>query len=113
MLLDPFNRSRLPADFDRAGRVRLLGEAAQALLAGEMPSDQARVFLAGGLLAWLETGGHLTRDFWKTCGAQGSRHTESHLWRADKCSSRRATAAGPDVNMGCITDQPITDKEPT
>ena len=45
---DPFGRSRLPATFDRAGRVQLVHECASALLRGELPGIEARLFLASG-----------------------------------------------------------------
>jgi len=56
---DPFGRSRLPATFDRAGRVALLAECAEALLRGELPRAEARLFLASALRGWLRNGGRL------------------------------------------------------
>lgn len=73
---------KAPATLDREGRVRLLGEAAEALLAGKLPEPEARLFLAGGLLAWLEGGGRLTSTFWKVDPVRGSKRTASALWRA-------------------------------
>lgn len=69
---DPFNRSRLPADFSREGRVALLKEAFQALMRGELPPPEARLFLAGGGSAWLAEGGDLVRDFWRVAAPRGS-----------------------------------------
>ncbi|MGE3348319.1 MAG: hypothetical protein AB7I35_12875 [Ramlibacter sp.] len=89
--MDPFGRSSLPAEFTREDRVRTVGEVFEALRAGRMPAPEKAMFVAAGVLAWLEGGGHLTRDYWKTAGPQGSTHTESVLWRQAKCSSRRAT----------------------
>jgi hypothetical protein len=85
---DPFNRSRLPGDFSREGRVRLLGEAFEALARGEMPSQEACTFLASGGCAWLEQGGDLLGDYWKVKAPAGSHHTAPLLW---KRSSRGAT----------------------
>jgi len=51
---DPFNRARLPAKFDRACRIELIGLAAQDLLAGRLPDQEAAIFLAGTLLAWVQ-----------------------------------------------------------
>lgn len=69
---DPFGRSRLPGDFSREGRIRLLHEAFDALLRGELPSAEARAFLAGGGLAWLREGGDLLKDFWRVAAPRGS-----------------------------------------
>ena len=42
---------------DRSDRVKLLGEVAQALLAGMEPSRVSALFLAGAIQAWLAGGG--------------------------------------------------------
>ena len=57
---DPFGRSRLPGDFTREGRVKLLAEAFASLLAGELPHPEARMFLASAGMAWLQRGGSRT-----------------------------------------------------
>lgn len=91
---DPFNRSRLPATFDREGRVRLLGEAALDLLEGRMPSTEARMFLGGALLSWLQSAGALgalERDFLQVAAPHRSTMTPGRLWQ--RGSSRRATDA--------------------
>lgn len=59
----------------------MLGEWAADVLAGREPDRAAALFAAGGVSAWLAEGGSLTRDFWRTAGAQGSTHTEAVLWR--------------------------------
>lgn len=105
MLLDPFNRSRKPATFDRAGRVALLAEVFQALIEDRAPSREAALFVGGGGLAWLEQGGSLTRDFWRCAGPQGSTHTEAVLWR-QQCSSRRATPADEAPTVEAIITTP-------
>lgn len=69
---DPFNRSRLPGDFSREGRVALLAEAFQALMRGELPSREACAFLAGGGLSWLREGGDVARDYWRVTAPRGS-----------------------------------------
>lgn len=69
---DPFNRSRLPGDFTREGRVALLTEAFAALMRGELPSLEARMFLAGGGSTWLKEGGDLLRDYWRVTAPRGS-----------------------------------------
>lgn len=77
---DPFGRARLPADFNREGRVRLLGELFRDLMAGRPPSREAAMFLGGAGLAWLERGGSLERDYLRVVKPK-SRHTAAYLWR--------------------------------
>lgn len=72
---------RAPAAFDRAGRIKLLGEAARALQRGELPESDAAIFLSGALLSWLELGGSLERDYLKVI-VNGSHHTPDRVWRA-------------------------------
>ncbi len=105
---DPFGRSALPPTFDREGRVRLIAEAAQALIAGALPAAPARLFVAGALLAWLRDGGRvgaLERDYLKVAAPRSSKHTASELWR--RCSSRGTT--GDDDNG--IVDASITEPD--
>lgn len=77
---DPFGRSRLPGDFSREGRVALLGEAFAALMAGELPQPEARMFLASAGLAWLQRGGSLERDFLQVTKPKSHR-TPTNIWR--------------------------------
>lgn len=89
---DPFGRSALPADFSREGRVRLIAEVAEALLAGRLPGAAARLFVGGALQAWLREGGRcgaLEREYLRVAAPRSSRHTASELWR--RCSSSRGT----------------------
>ena len=76
---DPFGRNRLPPDFDRERRIALLGESASALLAGELPSIEERMFLGGALHAWLSLGGSLERDFLRVVKPK-SHHTPARVW---------------------------------
>lgn len=81
---DPFGRSALPPAFSREDRVRLLREAAEALLAGRMPSGAARLFLAGALSAWLRDGGcvgALERHYLRVSPPRGSHKTPAALAR--------------------------------
>jgi hypothetical protein len=80
---DPFGRtSRPPADLERADRVRLVGQAAQALLRGELPEPAARLFVAGAVLAWLNGDGRdLVRDYLRLRAPNGSRATPQAIWR--------------------------------
>ena len=101
---DPFGRSRLPATFDRAGRVALLAECAEALLRGELPRAEARLFLASALRGWLRNGGRLgalERDFLQVSAPRRSTHTASVLWHrmCDDGSTCRATADEPGATM--------------
>lgn len=80
MLNDPFNRSRLPGDFSREGRVALIGEFFLAIQEGREPSAEARIFVTSGALSWLESGGDLLRDYWKVKAPAGSHHTPTVLW---------------------------------
>lgn len=99
--LDPFARARLPADFSRQDRVRLLAEVAQALLDGREPSRAAALFVGGAVSAWLAQGGRigaLERDFLRVAAPRSSRHTASELWRRE-CSSRGTTAGDDPSTM--------------
>jgi hypothetical protein len=78
--LDPFNRSRLPGDFSREGRVQLLGEAFQALMDDKPLSREAALFLGGAGMAWLENGGDLVRHYLKVCKPKSHR-TPAAIWR--------------------------------
>jgi hypothetical protein len=68
-----------PASSTREGRLRLIGEAAQALIAGKLPRPEARLFLAGALLAWLRHGGRLERDYFQVI-KRHSKLTPNVLW---------------------------------
>lgn len=94
---DPFNRSRMPGDFTREDRVRLLGEFFTSIRDGVMPSLEARLFVASGALAWLEQGGDLVRTYWKVKAPAGSHFTPSVLWVS---SSRGATDSANQSNIG-------------
>jgi hypothetical protein len=64
---------------DRDGRVQLVGEAADSLLALKMPSVPAALFLGGALKTWLELGGNLERDYLQVT-QRGSHRTPSRIW---------------------------------
>lgn len=80
-LTDAFG-SRPPAALSRRERVRLLGEAAQALMRGELPDVEARLFLAGGLSSWLAQGGDLLREYWQVKSSRGSHLTAPAVWQS-------------------------------
>lgn len=98
MLNDPFNRNRLPTDFSREGRVMLLKQAFAALLRGEMPSMEARMFLAGGGAAWLEEGGDIARDFWRVTAPRGS-HRRPEVVARELASSSLPMNDGAHANL--------------
>lgn len=66
----------------REARVLLIGELAQGLLDMRMPSREAATFLGAALLAWLDEGGSLTRDYLKLDAPQGVRDTAQVIWRS-------------------------------
>jgi hypothetical protein len=107
-VLDLFGRARLPHDFSREDRVRLLGEACEALLRGQLPSVEARLFLGGALNAWLQRGGSLERDFLRVTGKAGSHHTPCHVWRS-VTSSKGATAEASLPSIGATIDEGAND----
>jgi hypothetical protein len=85
-LNDPFGRTSPPPeiaagvkDVERARRVRLLLQAADALQRGELPSPEARLFLAAGLAAYLRGEGDLLRDCWRIKPRRGSKVTPAAL----------------------------------
>jgi hypothetical protein len=87
LMLDPFNRSRLPPehatrDPARARRVRWIAEVAIALLEGRLPSAEARLFVAASLQTWLEIGGELVDDHLQVRGPRGSHASPQRLWQA-------------------------------
>lgn len=107
---DPFGRTKVPATFDRAGRIRLLGEAAEALLDGREVPREAGLYLGGAVLSWLHQGGRLgalERDYLKVSGAQRSRLTPARLWQRDRCAST-ATHGEPTGTLAATTDEPTT-----
>lgn len=69
--------ARAPAGLDREGRVRLVGEAALLLLDS---GTVAGLFCGGALLAWLENGGDLARDYLRVVKAKSHR-TPARIWR--------------------------------
>ncbi len=84
---DPFGRSRLPASFDREGRVRLLGEIFTDLLEGRMPSVEGRMLLGSAGSSWLEIGGNLERDHLRVTAPHRSTLTPARLWRRIKANA--------------------------
>jgi hypothetical protein len=82
---DPFGRTRLPGNFTREGRVQLLGELMEDLLALRNPSPEAALFLGAALSSWLVNGGVLDRDHLKVVKAKSHR-TPAAIWRAHRAS---------------------------
>jgi trans-aconitate methyltransferase len=92
MLLDPFNRTRMPGDVDREGRVRMLGEFAEAALSGRQPSQAEMLFVAGAVFAWLENSGSLERHYLRVTKPK-SHFTPQVIWRRIKASSAMSDRA--------------------
>lgn len=93
---------RAPQRYDRRGRVELIGQAAEALLAGKLPADEARLFVAGALVAWLAQGGNLEKDFFKITRPH-SHVTPSRLWRqieAERLGGRLIADERQDTGTG-------------
>jgi hypothetical protein len=104
-LHDPFALCKpgLVADFSRENRVQLLGQFAEAVLAGVEPSKGSMMFVASGLAAWLSgSGGNLIRDHWRVAGPQGCTVTESILWRRMKAGAASSLRAQQDAEAATL-----------
>lgn len=84
----PQTDSEAPTRDDREKYVAWIAAVADDLIAGRMPAEEARLFVASGIRAWLTNGGNLTRDYWLTSARAGSHSTESQLWKKIISSSR-------------------------
>lgn len=69
-----------PAADDRRERVLMVGRVAHALMAGELPDDESRLFVASALSEWLASGGSLERDYLRV-HRRGSHRTPCAIWR--------------------------------
>ena len=93
----PISAQRAPRALSRAGRCKLLAEAAQALLAGKLPSRESQMFLGGAISAWLAQGGKLER--YLQVNLRGSHRTPHRLIDdegADAEDRRSFGASGPE-----------------
>lgn len=96
--------AKVPATFDRAGRVRLLGEFAEAALSGREPSRESLIFIAGAISAWLSRGGSLERDFLKVTKPK-SHHTPAAIWQEIHAHQDERQAAKSDAeSLSSSTD---------
>ena len=77
--LSPEERRRAE-DEERKQHVRWIGEAAQAQLEGRRPSREAELFTGGSLARWLEHGGSLEGEHFRT-KKNKSHRTAAVLWR--------------------------------
>lgn len=76
---DPFGRcSKLPDTVDREERVEMFGQVAQELISR---GGKANLYVGGSILACLENGGNLERDYLKITAPKSSHFTPSVLWR--------------------------------
>jgi hypothetical protein len=69
----------MSATFNRVHRVALLREFANAMLAGQLPSREAQLFIGSAVQAYLTQGGDLERDFLRVKAPQGSHLTPQAL----------------------------------
>ena len=60
--------------------MRLFDEVARALVAGRLPSREAALLIGGGMLAWIDGGGDLVRDYFQLTKPKSHR-TPSAIWR--------------------------------
>lgn len=99
---DPFGRCKpgLTLNFEREDRIRLLWKWASAVVAGKKPDAGAEMFAASGVLAWLQEGGNLTREFWRTMAPQGCKNSESQVLKMIQGSSSGRQQA--QINSGRI-----------
>ncbi|MCL4182155.1 MAG: hypothetical protein KJ011_01755 [Burkholderiaceae bacterium] len=92
-------------DFSREDRVRLIAEAAEALLDGRLPRPAARLFVGGALQAWLREGGRcgaLERDFLKVTQRQRSRLSPQRLYA--RCARTATDDAAADTVEASTTN---------
>ncbi len=88
---------RPPRTHDREGRVSLLVEAADAMLAGKRPSRETELFLGSALSAWLTDHGSLTRDYLRVDGIPGSHRTAAHIAQNIRSSRGQQEIRGDDT----------------
>jgi hypothetical protein len=68
-----------PEHLTREGRIRMLVEVADALMASR---TEAGMFVGSGIKSWLQDGsGDLCRDHWKITGERGSHRTAGWVWQ--------------------------------
>jgi hypothetical protein len=96
---DPFARvgTALPRTLSRAGRVELLAEIADDLLAGRVPDRTAAVWLGSALTAWLLASkrANLVRDYLEVQAPLRSKTTPQTLYRRI-CAQKAQTGEGSD-----------------
>src|SRR5688572_14797658 len=74
------HQARAPRACSRAGRIELVGEAARDLAEGRLPNQEAATFLSSALLAWLERGGNMEKDYFSITRPK-SHATPQRVWR--------------------------------
>jgi hypothetical protein len=80
---------RVPRSLTREGRVLLLAEVTDALLAGKLPSREAALFVGSALRAFWQTGGPLERHL-RIGAPRGSHHRPEVLFRRLIADERQA-----------------------
>jgi hypothetical protein len=83
---------RVPRSLTREGRVLLLAEVTDALLAGKLPSREAALFVGSALRAFWQAGGPLERHL-RIGAPRGSHHRPEVLFRRLIADERHAIGA--------------------
>lgn len=90
---DPFGRlpATLPRTLTREGRVELLAEVAEDLIAGRKPDPAAATWVASSILSWLLAGqrSNLARDHLEVAAPERSTATPQRIYRK-LCEQRAA-----------------------
>lgn len=97
VLHDPFGRIHAPRSLTRDGRVDLIGEACEDLLADRMPEREGAVLLAAAFLGWLESDGtgDLVRDYLRIAAERGSHVRPQAIWARHSSSPMSDRRGGP------------------
>ena len=88
---------RVPRTATREGRILLLAEVFEGLLAGRLPSREAALFVGGAGSAWLQHGRDLVRDYFRVAARRGSHHRPEVLYRRLIIADERQEDAGRDT----------------
>lgn len=108
---DPFARtgSVLPRTLSREGRVELLAEVADALLAGRSPDRTAAAWLGSAITAWLLSSkrANLVRDYLEVAAPLRSKSTPQAVYRRI-CAQKARLARSADSDAS----HPEPDEQP-
>lgn len=106
---DPFGRvpAKLPRALSREGRVELLAEVAECLIAGTKPDAAAATWVGSSILSWLLAGerSNLARDHLEIAAPPRSKSTPQRLYKTI-CAQK--TYEREELDIGA----PSTDHDP-